>query len=383
MRADHFPRCHRWLLCQMRYPLNLFFVCLLLMTFALYRYQSGQRCRYRDNQTSQGKFPLRSITSGSVNKTRLNRTVDQPTVVVLSLLHNSEPSLEDFKFLVETLTYPHELISVVFGEDGSKDGTVLKAKQVLSSLTSEFRRVDFHHFDLGGQYPWDLPIGGDPKHRASVQKERRRHLALARNMLLTNGLGDEDWVLWIDSDIIKTPPDIIEQMLATKKDIVAPRCMYKPNKDEELLYDRNTWQDTDASRKYKADPGILFLEGYNGERPPKLNMDQLKDRGVDLVEVDSVGGCVLLIKAIHHQQGLVFPPYIYKHYIETEGLSKIAQAMGLKLWAMPRLTVYHYHSGTDPAFYKRNAVRSQQRFGMNGIDMQKAIKLIFLQKSRT
>jgi Anp1 len=58
-----------------------------------------------------------------------------------------------------------------------------------------------------------------------VQVMRRAVLARSRNHLLFRVLDDQDWVLWLDVDVIEYPPDIIERLLATGKRIVHPNCV--------------------------------------------------------------------------------------------------------------------------------------------------------------
>ena len=47
------------------------------------------------------------------------------------------------------------------------------------------------------------PGPGDEAYRRSI-------LARSRNYLLTNVLRDEEWVLWLDADITRLPPTIVE-----------------------------------------------------------------------------------------------------------------------------------------------------------------------------
>lgn len=59
------------------------------------------------------------------------------------------------------------------------------------------------------------------------------------------------------------------------------------------------------------------------------------------MELDGVGGCVLLVVAGHHRQGLNFPGYVFDNHIETEALAKMAQKMGLSVCGLPYLQVIH------------------------------------------
>jgi len=81
-----------------------------------------------------------------------------------------------------------------------------------------------------------------------------------------------------------------------------------------------------------------MLEGYG--RTKRLYLNDLKTES-NLVRIDGVGGCVLLIAADLHRSGLVFPPFVFDHHIETEGLAKMAARMGVTLYGLPSVNVIH------------------------------------------
>jgi peptide chain release factor subunit 1 len=149
-------------------------------------------------------------------------------------------------------------------------------------------------------------------------------LAKSRNHLLVRGLVDEDWVLWVDVDMVDAPADVLEQLLAAGKDIVQPNCVLLPGGP---TFDRNGWRD-------------------HG----RLHLDDLREEG-DLVPLHTVGGTMLLVRADLHRDGLVFPPVPYglghplarpgRGEVETEGLGILAHDMGYTCWGMPSLEVRH------------------------------------------
>ena len=149
-------------------------------------------------------------------------------------------------------------------------------------------------------------------------------LARSRNHLLFHALDDEDWVLWLDVDIVEYPPDLIERLLATGRDIVQPHSVFDYGGS---TFDLNGWRD-------------------HG----KLHLDDLRHEGT-FAELHSVGGTVLWVRADLHRDGHIFPPFYYgrrnQHIrtaqgeIETEGLGMMALDMGLQLWGMPHLEVRH------------------------------------------
>src|SRR5581483_6937803 len=180
--------------------------------------------------------------------------------------------------------------------------------------------------DFGFRIPFGLP-----RWQHAFQIPRRSVLAKARNRLLFHALDDQDWVLSLDVDVAEYPPDLIERLLASGRDIVHPHCVIRPGGP---TFDRNGWRE----------------QG-------RVLMEDLRD-GPDLVRLDSVGGTVLLVRADLHRDGLVFPPFPYgaanqavrqqhplglKGELETEGFGIMALDMGHQCWGMPKLEVLHAH----------------------------------------
>ncbi|XP_046378884.2 mannan polymerase complex subunit mnn9-like [Haliotis rufescens] len=257
-------------------------------------------------------------------------------VLILTPIHNVARLLPRFGRLLRDLSYPHELISVVFGEDCSGDGTLSIAKDVASNLKKTFKRVEVHHFNITGQV---RGIWTDV-HNIHAQRKRRGHIAQARNLLLKAGLKDEAWVLWIDSDVTQLPPDIIQQLLSSDKDIVVPSCLFQSDMGQLRIFDKNTWRETPesiAKQKHMKD-GELMLEGYGLSN--RIFLPHLRAEG-RVVPIDGVGGCTLLIKADCHRKGLIFPETVVDHHIETEGLAKLAKQMGFGVYGMPFVNVIH------------------------------------------
>ena len=250
-------------------------------------------------------------------------------VLVLTPLKNASPFLETYFSALSNLSYPPDLMSLGFLESDSRDDTYeLIAKQA-PRLSGLYRRVGVWKRDFGFEIP-----AGLPRWSPEWQVARRTVLARSRNHLLSRALVDEDWVLWIDVDVIDYPADIVERLLATGKDIVHPHCLMKPDNEPERTFDLNAWRD-------------------HG----RLRMDDLRSEG-DLVLLDAVGGTMLLIRADVHRDGLIFPPFLYgkksplvrsnvffpssEGEIETEGLGVMARDMGYECWGMPRLEILHY-----------------------------------------
>lgn len=262
--------------------------------------------------------------------------VSQASVLILTPIKNAAACLEDYFAGLGQLDYPPELLSLGLLESDSTDGSFENFRAGLKQHASHFAstgiwKKDFHFTIPPGKERWDR----------SIQKNRRCVLAKSRNFLLFKALRDHDWVLWLDVDIIEYPPDLLRRLLATGKDIVQPHCVKEYGGP---TFDCNAWRD-------------------HG----RLHMDDLRAEG-DLVELDTVGGTVLLVRADIHREGLVFPTFFlgrhidrvrrdnlchsrwdvlrawrgdYRGEIETEGLGIMAHEMGYRCHGMPNFEVRH------------------------------------------
>jgi hypothetical protein len=250
-----------------------------------------------------------------------NERNSSPTekILILTPVKDGEPYLDTYFSNLETLTYPKELVSLNLLESDSQDGSFAVIEKRLPELREKYRSVGLWKKDFGYIIP-----PGRPRWQPEFQLVRRSILAKSRNHLLFRALTDEDWVLWLDVDVIEYPADIIERLLATKKSIVHPNCVRDYGGPS---FDQNAWRG-----------------------PEKQHLSDLRNEG-ELVRLDTVGGTMLLIKADIHRDGLIFPPIPYGRpnprvredtpEIETEGLGFMAADMGHQCWGMPLLEIKH------------------------------------------
>ncbi|MGA2597330.1 MAG: hypothetical protein ABSH09_10130 [Bryobacteraceae bacterium] len=245
-------------------------------------------------------------------------TVDR--ILILTPVKDALGGVASYCDRLRSLTYPKELIAVACLESDSSDDTWAQLQEFIPALEREgFRRTMLLKKDFGYVIPTGL-VRSAP----SIQRERRSILARSRNHLLFAALRDEEWVLWLDVDVIEFPPDIIEKLLAAGGDIVNPHCVLDYGGP---TFDRNAWRSRGT-----------------------LHMEDLRAEG-DLVELDSVGGTMLLVRSDLHRDGLIFPPFPYglghpmaregQGEIETEGLGIMAFDMGHRCWGMPNLEIRH------------------------------------------
>jgi glycosyltransferase involved in cell wall biosynthesis len=267
-----------------------------------------------------------------------------PRVLIATPIKNAERHLDKYFSLLNTLDYPRDRLSLAMLESDSTDGTWTALQDKLPQLRESFDNVTIlkkdYNFDIQG-----------PRWQEDVQYARRSILARSRNRLIQATLGQEDWVLWLDCDLHSYPPKLLTELLLAEKDIVAPHCVrvgtamnfeMKNFSFSTRTFDMNTFVLRKRSRLDRwrrprtMSPGKIYLAPQDIGR---LYLDSFSAE--DLVRVDGVGGCTLLVKADLHREGLMFPPYSYRGYIETEGLAALAADMGYDCWALPNLEVVH------------------------------------------
>jgi len=180
-------------------------------------------------------------------------------------------------------------------------------------------------------------------------------MSRARNSLLFTTLGPTtSWVLWLDSDIVETPPTLIQDLASFDKPLIVPNCFQRyydstTKKMAERPYDFNSWQDSDVAAELaqQMGPDEILLEGYAEMATYRSLMaymvsENVADRNL-VVPLDGVGGTALLVKADVHRDGAMFPPFPFFHVIETEGFARMAKRLGWQPYGLPNYRIYHYN----------------------------------------
>ncbi|KAF2102450.1 alpha-1,6 mannosyltransferase subunit [Rhizodiscina lignyota] len=257
-----------------------------------------------------------------------------------------------------SLSYPHELISLGFilpkGKDGNTATQLLQeqvAKTQSGSKSKRFASITILRQDT--ESPLQTQSEHE-RHKLENQKARRAAMSKARNSLLFTTLGPRtSWVLWLDSDIIETPPTLIQDLAAHDKPVIVPNCFQRfYNKELGRMdvrpYDFNSWVDSPTAQAMgeKMGKDDILLEGYPEMATYRTLMAYMVEPDGDTtkeVQLDGVGGTALLVKADVHRDGAMFPPFAFYHLIETEGFAKMASRLGWKSWGLPNYFVFHYN----------------------------------------
>jgi len=250
-------------------------------------------------------------------------------VLVLTPVKDAAIEAEGYVQRLLALSYPSAHLAVGLLEGDSRDGTYdAFASRLPHLLDAGWRSARIWRHDVGYRIP-----EGVPRWEPSIQLDRRRALAIARNHLLFDALTDDiDWVLWLDADVVEYPTDIVELLISIGRDIMQPHAVREWGGPS---FDLNAWRDKG-----------------------RLHLDDLRDEGF-LVRLDAVGGTMLMVRADRHRDGLVWPAYLYGlpsplirtdpatigrpeiGEIETEGLGMMAADMGLTCWGLPHVEVRH------------------------------------------
>ncbi len=258
------------------------------------------------------------------------------------------------------LTYPHEHIALGFIIPKTKDGNAATAA-LQTAVTATQSGPEEQRFGsvIVLRQDFEPPLLSQEeseRHKMENQKARRASMARARNSLLFTIIGpDTSWILWLDSDIIETPPTLIQDLASFDKPIIVPNCYQRYTKEEDgsaaiRPYDYNSWRDSDIAQqlaKQMDAEGIhddILLEGYAEMATYRSLMAHMADTTESrdtrkLMQLDGVGGTALMVKAEVHRDGAMFPPFAFYHLIETEGFAKMARRLGWESWGLPNYLV--------------------------------------------
>lgn len=251
-------------------------------------------------------------------------------VVILTPLRDAEEYLQPFAEQLNSLSYPHHLMSVYFAEEGSSDDTYMKGQKIAQQLRAQygFKNASIFKLPITGNN-----ISRENRHDKSIQISRRSHIAKARNLLTNLALKDEKWILWIDADMIKLRPDIVQQFLFCDKDVMVASTLR-----EIILF-----------------KGILSLANYDLNSfnetvvdaiPYRLHTHDFKAAG-RAVPIQFVGASVLMLKSncvrkgLHFPESVIYSPNSLVRGIESEGLGMLARQMGFGVYVLPFLECFH------------------------------------------
>ncbi|KAK9477687.1 Anp1-domain-containing protein [Lipomyces japonicus] len=253
------------------------------------------------------------------------------------------------------LNYPHELIELGFILPRGREGNsaLQRLEEAVKKIQTGPKKNRFAKVTILRQ-DFDSPFSQSEKdrHALSGQKERRAAMAIARNSLFTTTINaGTSWILWLDADIVESPPSLIQDLAAHNKPIIVANCYqrYTDHGENKIrAYDFNSWQDSDTAlelARSMGDDDVIF-EGYAEMATYRTLMAYQYVPGNDKdeeIELDGVGATALLVKAEVHRDGAMFPSFSFYHLIESEGFAKMAKRLSYHAYGLPNYLVYHYN----------------------------------------
>lgn len=283
------------------------------------------RLRWRERGAEPG-----SVREARVDRAALARTAPADGSVLVAVpVRNAAATLDALLARIEALDVPAERLSIAFLVGNSTDDSLDRLRAFLAGAQGRFRRAmlveqDFAASDSG------------PRWNIRHQRVRRSRIAQARNRLLEAALADEDWVLWIDADIVDFPPDILGRMLAERARVVHPDCVRQAGGPS---FDLNAWIAVVEPRDHQWIKHVR--DGLYQPPVGHLRLYQHDVRHLRRIRLDSVGGTMLLVDAGIHRAGITFPEQPYRRLIETEAFAALARRFDLEIIGLPQIQVRH------------------------------------------
>ncbi|OZJ04210.1 hypothetical protein BZG36_02956 [Bifiguratus adelaidae] len=264
-------------------------------------------------------------------------------LLILTPVKNAASHLEPYFRLIDSLEYPKNLISLAFLVSDTHDTTI----EMLQDYADRQRHLPYKkRLSSVSIYEKDFKfiLPEMDRHSYEIQPLRRSMMARARNYLLSLALRPHHvWTLWLDVDIVRTTPNILETLMRHDRDIIVPNCLV--DIDAFWGYDKNNWLETTESLDFIRDleQDFVLVEGYDEQPTYRLHLiDVATHHGPTYgIPLNGIGGTFTLVKSNVHRAGANFPSFTVDHAVETEGLARMALRMGFEVWGVPGVIVYH------------------------------------------
>jgi Anp1 protein/glycosyl transferase-like sugar-binding protein len=266
----------------------------------------------------------------TINRAIVNTPIPKNRRVLVAVpVRDAAETIDALLEQILALRYPRGQLSLAFLEGDSLDDSLDRLRALARRHADGFRRMDVIKRDFGTMMP-------SPRWDPAAQRSRRGHIAQVRNELVRRALQDEDWLLWIDADIVRFPDDIVATLLSTGARIVHPNAVRIPGGPS---MDLNAWT---IERQLSHETMAPWIRDGLLQPPMSFGRLYLSDlRYRDIVPLHSVGGTMLLVDANLHRAGLLFPESPYRYLIETEAFGAAACDIGVVPVGLPNVEVVH------------------------------------------
>ncbi|GJN93126.1 hypothetical protein Rhopal_006171-T1 [Rhodotorula paludigena] len=272
-------------------------------------------------------------------------------LLVLTPLKDAEPWLDEYFENLGRLSYPRNLISLAFLVSDSTDRTVAKLQNRARRLSQLPKDEQYDSITIL-QKDFHFNLAAEVRHGFEGQPVRRAFIAKARNYLLSAALRwDHAWVLWLDVDVVRYDPHILEDLMSIDKDVTVPNTLWHlPQSWDFWGFDRNNFAETEESLALlqKLGPDVMLVEGYRELMTSRMHLvDMPTHLGLAYVPLDGIGCTFALVKAQVHREGVTFPTFVFENEVETEGFAKLAKRAGFEVVGVPGLLAFHAQNLRD------------------------------------
>jgi mannan polymerase complexes MNN9 subunit len=321
-------------------------------------YNYNNNNKDKNNKWKPKNLPVDHISYYNLNKltATANPLENNEKILILTPMVNFH--IEYWQNLLN-LSYPRDLIELGFILPRSNQGDIAlknlenQIKLIQNSNDKNIKKFSKITILRQDNDSLESQLEKD-RHAWENQKLRRSQMATARNSLLFSVISPfTSWVLWLDSDIIETPNNLIQDMAKHNKPVLASnvyqRFYDETNKKMSIRpYDFNNWAESDEGLRLaeNLNDDQIIVEGYQEivtYRPLMAHFYDENGNIDDEMSLDGVGGTCLLVKADVHRDGAMFPNFPFYHLIETEGFAKMCKRLGYEVFGLPNYLVYHYN----------------------------------------
>ena len=216
-----------------------------------------------------------------------------PKIMIITLVKNDAKWIPRFLSNFDVLDYPKELLKIIFIYGISTDNSF--------ELISNFKN---------SHSAWNIKICEELKNF----QNKTGNSAYVSSLLndIKAELTDEEFVWYIDADIVNFPPETLKKLMEVNKDIVAAWAVYIDRDKTEQLADSYIFRDIYGRC-------ISIWDVSKITKP---------------IELGSVGMCYLVNEKI-------FRTISFEDPCPNFQFCKNAREAGYRIWALPYLKVYH------------------------------------------
>lgn len=319
------------------------------------KYSYKKKTNWLFNDRAEDTIPEGHIAHYDLNKLQssANAAENKEHVLILTPLKSFEQGYWDNLL---KLSYPRDAIELGFIIPRTKKGdhSLKKLESAIKKVQTAKQGDKFSKITILRQNSKGFETVPEKKEVSEIEYEKqiRAEMALARNELLASTLGPQTaWILWLDSDIVETPPSLIQDMTHHDKPVLAANVYerYKDRESGELSirpYDFRNWIESTealqlASGMQEDEIIVEGLAGISTNRQLMTHFYQQDGSPSSEISLDGVGASCLLVKSEVHRDGAMFPNFPFYHLIESEGFAKMAKRLTYEVYGLPNYLVYH------------------------------------------